>query len=632
MTGPAPDRPPPRAPAEGADGGFAARDRWSGPDRSAPGGYRGPTCYHCGEPGHRINECPRNPNAVYRPRTGASKAKREPESDIPASIKCRLCRGLFDDPVIVSCCGDTFCRQCFQEAVRLPGARCPNAQCRERVDAQSSTFPNSRIRDLVAEYRIQKSLGPVQGHEDWPPPQLRAPIRGPPEEAHDPRATDTRRAVPPSTAARHPVAPPQEISVTPPVSAASSESWRKRPPDGGDREREPPPPKAAKPLLLSDTVLSREEFERLKASQLRSKAQHVATPDLEPRPPPAPSPAPPTAPPPRADAPIGPIAAPPGPPRRYTGECGLRSFPYGDGAAGGIIQHLGNVNGTEDWVNPVLSRELRVCASSIDLPTSGRLPEILERRSGAGGCFQTEDTPHSWILLDFGERSVRPSAYTFGVRPPADAFPRSWRVETSDDNARWLPLCRHERDATLDRTRREACWAIQPTAFVRYLRLVLDPGGNSAGTSALAISGVELYGDLLSPPAAFANAFRNQQLLQSPGHARGPHPTASATPGGQQPDPRPPSPPGPVRPAASVAFYSGPFGNPGGGGGPFGSLVSFPMGPGMPGGMGLGGGAVPGMMGFGGVPFDRRPTAATPPLAPGTSYAALLPRPGFGYH
>ena len=77
------------------------------------------------------------------------KEKEKEEDEIPGSMKCPLCKGLFEDAVIVSCCGDTFCDPCFKETVKRNDFRCPNPKCREKVDLAGNTFPNSRIRELV---------------------------------------------------------------------------------------------------------------------------------------------------------------------------------------------------------------------------------------------------------------------------------------------------------------------------------------------------------------------------------------------------------------------------------------------------------------------------------------------------
>lgn len=44
----------------------------------------------------------------------------------------------------------------------------------------------------------------------------------------------------------------------------------------------------------------------------------------------------------------------------------------------------------------------------MDKAVSGGLQQILDAEAHSTGCFQTEDAPYSWVILDFGERSPLP--------------------------------------------------------------------------------------------------------------------------------------------------------------------------------------------------------------------------------
>ena len=74
-----------------------------------------------------------------------------------------------------------------------------------------------------------------------------------------------------------------------------------------------------------------------------------------------------------------------------------------------------------------------------------------------------------------------------------------------------------------DRTSCVASWAVHGGQYYRYLRVVLDPFGNSLGGSALAFNSLEVYGDLRTPPSGFANVYRNQKTVVQDGMA-GPRP------------------------------------------------------------------------------------------------------------
>lgn len=75
-----------------------------------------------------------------------------------------------------------------------------------------------------------------------------------------------------------------------------------------------------------------------------------------------------------------------------------RQGPPGPAAA---WRHLGWNRRAGEWLNPVDSRKLRVCASSL---AGGHLADTVDR----GALFESEDLPFSWVLFDFQECAVRP--------------------------------------------------------------------------------------------------------------------------------------------------------------------------------------------------------------------------------
>eukprot|EP01012_Entosiphon_sulcatum_P049057 TRINITY_DN67653_c0_g1_i1.p1 TRINITY_DN67653_c0_g1~~TRINITY_DN67653_c0_g1_i1.p1 ORF type:complete len:299 (-),score=17.51 TRINITY_DN67653_c0_g1_i1:156-1031(-) len=194
---------------------------------------------------------------------------------------------------------------------------------------------------------------------------------------------------------------------------------------------------------------------------------------------------------------VGPGKAPPGTPRQSQAPMVTRAFQFHSHHDGnGVVFYLGQDRRTGEWTNPVLSRELRVCASSLGAGTL----EMAVDHTYCNLLFQTEDQPWSWVIFDFGERSVRPNCYTLSHRSGIHAFfMRTWQLEGSVDNDNWNILSRHVDDDSIGPTSPVASWPVHPRQYYRYLRIVLDPNGNSEGGSALVFNSFEVYGDLQMP-------------------------------------------------------------------------------------------------------------------------------------
>ena len=196
------------------------------------------------------------------------------------------------------------------------------------------------------------------------------------------------------------------------------------------------------------------------------------------------------------ETPEGPSPAPAGPPRKYQGPLAIDHQPFNGNEGQGIVHSLGLNKKTGEWANPVESRRLRVCASSLVV---GTLAMTVDHENYQL-LFQSDDLPYSWVLFDFQECSVRPSRYTLAHKSDIHAFfMRSWQVEGSDNNEVWHILSRHNSDGTLCPDNLVGGWDLKTNAFYRYIRIVLDPGGNSEGGSALLFNCFDIYGDFQHP-------------------------------------------------------------------------------------------------------------------------------------
>lgn len=204
--------------------------------------------------------------------------------------------------------------------------------------------------------------------------------------------------------------------------------------------------------------------------------------------------------PPSAPRPMPVMAAPikpvPGPARRHTGAYKSREFVFTSHHDGnGIIFFMGLNRKEGKWYNPVDTRKLRVIASSLD---SGTLPMTVDQEFNEL-LYASKDEYPSWVVFDFLECSVRPTYYSLAHKGILQSYMRSWKFEGSHDAATWDTLCIHTNDVSLSKQNTVASWAVKTHMAYRYLRILLEQGGNSEAGSALLFNAFEVYGDFRIP-------------------------------------------------------------------------------------------------------------------------------------
>lgn len=102
-------------------------------------------------------------------------------------------------------------------------------------------------------------------------------------------------------------------------------------------------------------------------------------------------------------------------------------------------------------------------------------------------------------------RKVAVTAYTLrhGGNYKADSL-RNWEFKGSLDGNTWYGLCRHTGDSSLNEPFASKTWSValdNPTPY-RYFR-ILQKGHNSSDRNFLALSGIELYGDLYESNSSY---------------------------------------------------------------------------------------------------------------------------------
>lgn len=97
-----------------------------------PASYR---CYKCQKTGHWIKNCPLNvhhePHVEVKRNTGIPRSfidaaaagnspaldatpnvAAEKKQEVPEDLICSICKDLFNDAVMIPCCGSSFCDEC----------------------------------------------------------------------------------------------------------------------------------------------------------------------------------------------------------------------------------------------------------------------------------------------------------------------------------------------------------------------------------------------------------------------------------------------------------------------------------------------------------------------------------------
>jgi hypothetical protein len=110
--------------------------------------------------------------------------------------------------------------------------------------------------------------------------------------------------------------------------------------------------------------------------------------------------------------------------------------------------------------------------------------------------FNSMNKPNQWIIWDFKEISIRPTAYT--LQSGFWNFPKTWVVEGSNDGEKWVQLDSQTGNAAIKKCMAPVTITIQSRSAYRYIKLG-QGAKNHCGSDHLVISAFELFGTLVAP-------------------------------------------------------------------------------------------------------------------------------------
>ncbi|GAX79048.1 hypothetical protein CEUSTIGMA_g6488.t1 [Chlamydomonas eustigma] len=204
--------------------------------------------------------------------------------------------------------------------------------------------------------------------------------------------------------------------------------------------------------------------------------------------------------------------------RRTLPDCTELAYEH-DGDQNGVLRYIGTLYGTQDWVNPVLTKRVQIKASS---PSARHTdPKALAGDkfvcTNFAGPRYINGQAVTWWNVDLGPcHKLILNYYTLRHDASPD-FPRNWVIQGSSEGSEWIDLRRHRSDVSIRKPGQSMSWPVLgPAASTPYqsFRILLEgptadstaslsysasssvlPAAASKGWN-LCISNMELYGYL----------------------------------------------------------------------------------------------------------------------------------------
>ncbi|KAL3139743.1 hypothetical protein ABBQ38_004048 [Trebouxia sp. C0009 RCD-2024] len=172
-----------------------------------------------------------------------------------------------------------------------------------------------------------------------------------------------------------------------------------------------------------------------------------------------------------------------------------------DGDDNGVCRFIGTSYGQQEWVNPVLSGQIKVTASSPVCRNTDPKAVVSRnfQRMNFAGASSVSGQAQTWWQVDLGQRhSLTCNYYTLRQDGSQDCV-RNWIMQGSNDGKEWKTLRSHLNEVTVKMPGQYASWPVTGHAALfpyQMFRLVLT-GPNSSKHNNLCLSYVEFYGYLL---------------------------------------------------------------------------------------------------------------------------------------
>ena len=164
------------------------------------------------------------------------------------------------------------------------------------------------------------------------------------------------------------------------------------------------------------------------------------------------------------------------------------------GDQNGLVRYLGSNGGrSKHFLNPHLSGLMCVSSSSPFSPESDA-NKLLSHAFHSNLCAHSSMSSNAFWQLDFHPRELVCLQYVVGVNQ-STGFPRSWRLEGSQDGIEWRDLHVVKNSQFFQRKGQAGAWSIQQPLLEFFSRIRLTMAGPAAdGGTVLNVNYVELYG------------------------------------------------------------------------------------------------------------------------------------------
>ena len=162
----------------------------------------------------------------------------------------------------------------------------------------------------------------------------------------------------------------------------------------------------------------------------------------------------------------------------------------------GIIWYLATNGNTTEWINPATNN--KVCLLSAGW--IGRISEVLERDARMTASIDPYEHIQSHITIDFGDNiQIKPTAYTIrhAYYDQRNAL-RSWIFCGYDKHkAQKVILKQYKFNRTFNKGYKSHTFKVKSDRFFKRFSIVMT-GKNSSGYRDLHVSGLEIYGEMIS--------------------------------------------------------------------------------------------------------------------------------------